>query len=211
MFDIGNEVRLRINGQWSSPLYYTQDCDGSHPHPIGLTQRLGDATYATCKLPMTSLDAYRPGYGAAFVLVAHSPSSAIDGFMTLGNTGADEGGQQMYNEGSSPLRSSGGAVGYYKAIYGANAPGRSVADASINHLIFGAGLGDATVKIGATTDSDLHEIKWAKGTTHLYYVLFAGKEGYEYTQETFQGVLDQACQHAASRHLAAPSTSNASM
>lgn len=50
MFDGGNELRLRVNGQWTPPLEYTQECDTKIGTPVGR----GDAMYTTCKLPGTT-------------------------------------------------------------------------------------------------------------------------------------------------------------
>ena len=41
MYDVGNEVSVRINGQWSGPMYYNQNCDGSNPHPVGGYYKMG--------------------------------------------------------------------------------------------------------------------------------------------------------------------------
>ena len=190
-FDIGNELRIRVNGKWSSPLYYNQICDGSHSHPVGNSiASLGDAQYITCKLPLSSLSYYSPGFGAAFILIGSSKAGMIDGFMTLGNLGADKGGAQKFNDGNSPLRGPHGIFGYYKKTYGADDAGVDLSDPSINHLIFGKGLDKAEVTIGSSTDSDLHELHFKNGVTQFYYILFMGKEGYSYSEAAFQEVLN---------------------
>ena len=198
-YDNGNELRIRVNGQWSSPLYYNQVCDGSHWNPTVLDDRYasqGDVRYITCKLPLSSLSYYYPGYGAAFIFIASSKAGQIDGFMTLGNLGADKGGSQHFNTGVSsegPLSCQpasscpDGTIGYYKKTYHASTGG--VAAPSINHLIFGRGLENAVVTVGSSTDSDLHELHFGSGVTQMYYILFLGKEGYEYPRAAFEELL----------------------
>ena len=66
MFDTGNELRIRVNGQWSSPLYYTQVCDGASANAVFYEDKWShrhdsaafDAQYLTCKL-----EQYDAGYG----------------------------------------------------------------------------------------------------------------------------------------------------
>ena len=183
MFDNGNELRLRVNGEWSSPLFYTQVCDGSQAADAFWEDRWSpreregvfDAQYLTCKL-----DKYEAGYGAAFVFVARSKAGTIDGFQVVGNVGADAGGTQEKGELKGPK----GTVGHYKLIHG-------TADPSVNHLIFSPGAGGAKTTIGTTTDSDLHEVTFPHGVKLLYYVLWAGKEGYRYQKDAVQTVLDK--------------------
>lgn len=86
-----------------------------------------------------------------------------------------------------------GAIGYYKATYGASAPGVSVADPSVNHLIFAPGAGGAKVTLSETTDDDLHEVIFPQGLNLVYYVLWAGKEGYHYKREAFQTASRHHC------------------
>jgi hypothetical protein len=137
MYDIGNEVRLRVSGKWTGPLDYTQNCDGSSPRSVlalsgGWGQQHGDTTYTTCKLPAQRW--VDRSFGHVFVLVAHSKGSTIDGLSIMGNLGADEGGEQQANYAADPLRGDYGVVGYYKKTYGADSPGRSLADPSVNHV-----------------------------------------------------------------------------
>jgi len=195
MYDIGNEVRLRINGQWTGPLDYTQVCDGAHPRAVSLRNggwgaHYSDTTYATCRMPFTRFTDTR-AFGRAFVFIAYSATSSIDGLSIMGNLGADEGGKQESNTGSSPLTAPNGVYGYYKKVFGADDPGVSLADPSVNHLIFGKGIGGASVRVGSTTDSDLHELTFSSGTNLIYYVMFAGKEGYEYPLSDFQDILNR--------------------
>jgi len=83
---------------------------------------------------------------------------------------------------------------YYKKTYnadGINPNGRNtISDPSVNHLIFGKGLDGATVRIGPSTDSDLHELHFRNGISQLYYVMWMGKEGYEYPPSAFQEALE---------------------
>jgi len=151
---------------------------------------LGDAQYITCKLPLSSLSYYSPGFGAAFILIGSSKAGMIDGFMTLGNLGADKKGAQKFNDGDSPLRGPHGTIGYWKKTYGADDAGVDLADPSINHLIFGKGLDKADVTIGSSTDSDLHELHFKNGVTQFYYILFLGKEGYSYSEKAFEETLN---------------------
>ena len=51
---------------------------------------------------------------------------------------------QDQNDGGSPLRGPKGAVGYYKATYGAGGEA-TAADPSVNHLVFGPGADGAKV------------------------------------------------------------------
>ena len=44
--------------------------------------------------------------------------------------------------------------------------------------------------IGSTTDNDLHQVRFTGGVHTLYYVLWAGKNGYKYEEDDFQGVLN---------------------
>ena len=156
MFDNGNELRIRVNGQWSSPLYYTQVCDGASANGVFFEDKWThrhdgaafDAKYLTCKL-----EQYDAGYGAVFVLVVESKAGSIDGFQVTGNLGADGSGKQESNDGGSPLHGPKGAVGYYKATYGAGGTA-TTADPSVNHLVFGPGADGAKVSVGATTDND---------------------------------------------------------
>ena len=195
MYDYGNELRVRVGGYWSNPLQYTQVCDGSS----GASVQIGDAKYATCKYEK----AYFPGYGAVFVTVVTSARGLISGFMTNGNVGADGGGKQRANNGTVGLDRNGaapmgpgeyiplvgrhGTSGYWKQIYHAQN------DPSVNHLIFAQGPGaeGAESTIGTTTDNDLHQVRFFRGPVHtLYYVLWAGKNGYEYQPEDFHTLLD---------------------
>ena len=196
MYDVGNEVSVRINGKWSGPMYYNQNCDGSNPHPVGGYYKMGDATYITCKLPLGANGDRTNGFGRVWVLIVMSPGKMIDGISVLGNLGADEGGKQEANGCSAedcnggPLYAQKNVFGYYKKTFGADAPGVSLADPSVNHLIFGQGIDNAEVKIGSTTDSDLHELKFKEGVELVYYVMWAGNEGYEYPRSDFQETLE---------------------
>ena len=80
MFDQANMVRLRVNGQWTDPLKYTQQCEGAVAEPA----RKGDAEYATCKTI---------GTAPVFAAVFSSAAGAIDGLRISGNLGADGQGQ----------------------------------------------------------------------------------------------------------------------
>ena len=78
------------------------------------------------------------------MLVVASKAGSIDGFQVAGNLGADGSGEQDKNDGGSPLRGPKGAVGYYKATYGAGGEA-TAADPSVNHLVFGPGADGAKV------------------------------------------------------------------
>ena len=207
MYDHGNEIRVRVNGQWSGALDYAQNCDGSHPVPVGRGNCdyggscLGDVTYITCTLSSSDR-----AFGRAFVFIGYSPDRQIDGLSIMGNLGADEGGSQEANYGNDPLRASEGVVGYYKKTFGANDPGRALADPSVNHIIFGKGIEGADVAIGSTTDSDLHELKFAAGTDLVYYVMFAGTEGYNYPRANFEDVVQRFASSCYGAALPPPST-----
>jgi len=188
MYDDGNEIRVRVNGAWSGPLNYEQNCDGAAPVAVGgYFGQKEDATYITCKLPFDRRRGYDSSFGHAFVAIVMSPSGSIDGISTMGNLGADEGGKQE----QGTMVGAKGVVGYYKKTYGANAPGVALADPSVNHIFFGQGIENAQVKIGSTTDSDLHELKFGHGVSLVYYVMWAGKEGYEYPKDDIQDILDR--------------------
>ena len=180
MYDTGNQIRIRVAGMWSSPLYYSQVCDGSAKASV----YIGDASYVTCKI----VKDYYPGYGAVFVAVIESPRGLIDGIMTTGNLGADGGGSVRANNGTDNtyLRGKMGTSGYYKQVYHAQN------DPSVNHLIFAQGPNapGATTHIGPNSNDDLHEVRFTGGVNTLFYVLWAGKQGHRYDEEAFQGVLD---------------------
>ena len=183
VFDHGNELRVRFQGRWSAPLQYSQVCDGALMTPVGL----GDAKYVTCKLTSPLLEA---SFGAVFVAAVESRAQGIDGFMVDGNLGADGKGMQHANNGTdgTELRGPGGLVGYYKQTHDAGTP----PDPSVNHLIFAAGdagLG-AQVRIGSTTDSDLHDVRFKSGLGLVYYVMWAGKHGHAYDVRSMQYVLE---------------------
>ena len=181
MFDYGNEVRVRIGKHWSSPLLYTQVCDGSFGASV---QALGDARYSTCK----HVNLLLPGFGAVFAAAIQSPSASITGVLVNGYLGADGQGTQYANNGTDGtyLRGAHGTVGYYKQTFGAGT------DSSVNHLIFapGAAAVGATTKVGATTDSDMHEVAFPRGVTLVYFLMWGGLHGYQYEKEAFQTVLD---------------------
>ena len=82
---------------------------------------------------------YDAGFEAVFVLAVESKSGGIDGFQVVGNLGADGGGSQADGKLSGPK----GTTAYYKATYGASAPGVSLADPSVNHLVFAPGADGA--------------------------------------------------------------------
>ena len=131
---------------------------------------------------------------AVFGCSVMSPGKMIDGISVLGNLGADEGGKQEAN-GCSVEDCNGACLRTEECLrlqedVGADAPGVSLADPSVNHLIFGQGIDNAEVKIGSTTDSDLHELKFKEGVELVYYVMWAGNEGYEYPRSDFQETLD---------------------
>jgi len=186
---VGNKVLLRVNGHWSGPLDYTQNCDGTRPATVGGYFAMGDAEYITCKLPISSWRKYDKSFANAWVMIASSAEGMIDGISTIGNLGADEGGKQEYNNGGDELTAPGGVVGYYKKTYGADAPGVSLADPSVNHLIWGRGISGASVTIGSTTDSDLHEVVFPHGTTLVYYIMWAGEEGQNYPRADIEMLL----------------------
>ena len=172
---------------------------------------------------------YDAGFEAVFVLAVESKSGGIDGFQVVGNLGADGGGIQADGKLSGPK----GTTAYYKATYGASAPGVSLADPSVNHLVFAPGadgakascpppppppppepafrtaatlspwraaylpspsrLSRAQVTLSETTDDDLHEVIFPQGLSLVYYVLWAGKEGYHYKREAFQTASRHHC------------------
>ena len=47
------------------------------------------------------------------------------------------------------------------------------------------------VTVSETTDDDLHELLFPRGLHLMYYVLWAGNEGYHYKRGSFQTVLDR--------------------
>ena len=47
------------------------------------------------------------------------------------------------------------------------------------------------MSVGATTDNDLHELTFPRGLHLMYYVLWAGKDGYHYKRDAFQAVLER--------------------
>jgi hypothetical protein len=171
MYDGGNEIRVRVRGQWSEPLKYTQVCHGEGP---GEATRLGDVEFNTCKYSNTA-----PLFAAVF----SSESAEIDGFRVNGNLGADGGGTQASS--SAPISSATAMstgtpmYGFYKSVSGTRDP-------SVNHLIIAPSAGVSMT--GLTTDSDLHEIHFSQGVSIFVYLLWAGSSGYAYTENDFTSV-----------------------
>jgi hypothetical protein len=64
------------------------------------------------------------------------------------------------------------------------------------------------VKIGTTTDSDLHELKFARGVSKVYYLMWAGKEGYEYPRDNFEYLIGQLATSCYESDLASNQNSN---
>lgn len=170
MYDGGNELRLRVNGQWTEPLKYTQICDGALSEPA----RRGDVEYATCKYATSA---------ALFAAAFFSPAGMIDGFRVGGNLGADGAGHMSTS--TTPLRGANNTFGFFKNVFGAGPATR--ADPSVNHLIIARSEGKVTM--GVTTDSDLHEVHFARGVDLVIYMLWSGKSGAQYSEATFQSVL----------------------
>eukprot|EP00966_Prymnesium_polylepis_P093328 2160208-Prymnesium_polylepis.1 len=165
----------------SSPLRYTQVCDGSSSVPVGVA----DAQYVTCKLTTrvstrgTGLDLV-PGYGAAFVLAVKSAGAKIDGFQVIGNLGADGGGEMQHGKLGGPD----GTTAYFKQVFDAGH------DPSINHIVLFKGGGGADEAVASNTDDGLHELRLHQGVQTLYYVMWAGKEGYKYQKDALEAVVD---------------------
>ena len=82
MFDTGNMIRVRIGTYWSSPLLYTQVCDGASSASV---RGIGDAQYATCK----HTDLFVPGFGAVFIAAIKVGQFEDHGVMIGGNLGLD--------------------------------------------------------------------------------------------------------------------------
>ena len=82
--------------------------------------------------------------------------------------------------------------GYWKKTWGAQN------DPSVNHLIFAQGdnAKQAMVTIGHSTDSDNHQVEFLDGggkpvgVSTLYYIMFAGKNGFEYKEENFVNAMN---------------------
>ena len=53
------------------------------------------------------------------------------------------------------------------------------------------------MSVGATTDNDLHELTFPRGLHLMYYVLWAGNDGYHYKRDAFQAVLDRLADNCA--------------
>lgn len=173
MYDNGNELRVRVRGQWSDVLKYTNICDGDFQEP---TYR-GDVGYATCKYTST---------GNVFTMIVHSDSGSIDGFRVSGNLGADGGGSQSTSP--QPLVGPNGTFGFYKSVHGATqGSSTSRADPSINHLVIARSTGQHT--IGVDTDSDEDMIVFDTPVNHVIYLLWAGYNGHEFSEASFQAAL----------------------
>ena len=183
MYDVGNELRLRVNGVWTPfPLDYKQDCVGASSEPV----RPGDASYATCKSPGP-----QPFFAATFV----SPTAAINGFRVSGNLGADGTGQFLANLGDNPLVSTNSSeapvYGYYKQTFGTSTTSSDThPDPSVNHLVMVRRMPSAVTDVGTTTDSDMHQLLFAHGAYQVYYLMWAGSSAKQYTLANFQSILD---------------------
>jgi hypothetical protein len=108
-------------------------------------------------------------YPGLFVLVAEM--NGVSEFTIAGNLGADGGGSV---DGVTLGVSAGGRhfLGFVKRVYNAGDP-------SVNHLIIveqDAQL--ATHEFAMDTNDDFHRVLNLTGTTRLYYVLYAGSNGY---------------------------------
>ena len=174
-----------MNGLWTDYLEYTNVCDGAHPHRVDVAD---DTDYATCKFNVE-----RPAVdgvpsvvsGMAWAASFISTNASIDGFMVQGNLGADgRGGSESNNVTTGPLVGPRGTYGYYKQVYGTSDP-------SVNHLIIARGTPALDIEVGVTTNSDLHKVLWKGGQVdQMYYVLWAGRQGYKYPVQSVQALLD---------------------
>ena len=167
--------------------------------------------YTTCKHVGTDKDGQTVEYFAA---AFSSLTAAIGGFKVTGNLGADGYGHFESFNASGPR----GVNGYFKRVHdaagywwgsragaprrGSNSERANLAccsdafgsrlgtDPSVNHLIMTrAALKEA--KYGVTTDDDLQEVHFLHPQPVVYYVLWAGANGYAYTDAEYRLVLDQ--------------------
>ena len=139
--------------------------------------------YTTCKHVGTDKD----GQTVEFFAAAFSSlTAAIGGFKVTGNLGADGYGAQRSFNATGPR----GVKGYFKQVYAATSGYFwASTDPSVNHLIMArSGIDEA--KYGATTNDDLQEVHFKDSQPVLYYVLWAGEAGYQYTDAELQRLLD---------------------
>ena len=200
MFDGGNELRVRVKGQWTTyPLKYVQICLGDDSEPAR-----GDTSYTTCKAFGPT-----PLFAASFF----SPSGSIDGFRVSGNVGADGSGHFLANAGTEPLVYTNTSMpepvyGYFKQIFGESTRrgGAEAAtpDPSVNHLIIVKGAPTAVTDIGTTTDSDLHELLFPNGVHQFYYLMWGGSRGVQFTEAELRNILSTVARSCMRPPLAMP-------
>jgi len=114
-----------------------------------------------------------------FVMVADLVG--VTTFEITGNNGADGSGTQVMNTASITVGCKTYDV-FVKRIH-------SAGDPSINHVyIIETGSG-ASHTAGTTTNDDLHTLTGLGSVTRLYYMLFAGTGGFNYTNAQIQAAI----------------------
>ncbi|KAK3259130.1 hypothetical protein CYMTET_31862 [Cymbomonas tetramitiformis] len=164
MYDHGNTINvMSTSGASYSLLPYTQKTSA--------TAAGGDITYLT----------YR--WGNVWLAAFSSPSNSLGTYFTSGNNGADGGGSQAYGYlGQSSVTSS--YKGWYKKVYNAGA------DPSINELIITTDS-SWVHSIGSSTDNGEHRLQKGNcGVSEIYYIMWAGTSGYDYSTSYFTNVMN---------------------
>ncbi|MBN2612353.1 MAG: choice-of-anchor D domain-containing protein, partial [Bacteroidales bacterium] len=77
--------------------------------------------------------------------------------------------------------------GFVKRVYNASDP-------SVNHLVIIPDNPDATQKIASDTDDDLHEVNGISNTKRIYYLLYAGTDGYYIDDANTQAIMESFIQ-----------------
>ncbi|MFK8164743.1 MAG: beta strand repeat-containing protein, partial [Lewinella sp.] len=120
------------------------------------------------------------GTGAMFMLGAEIDNLSY--FEITGNNGADGGGNA---DGATFTSTINGTIyyGFLKRVYNASDP-------SINELIIVDQPG-GTQTFSTNTDNGQHRVSGINSSTRLYYLLFAGSNGFFYDNTAVQTIMDQ--------------------
>ena len=212
----GSDGKPESKGHWSNNLPYTQTCDG----PPGAGRLYGPdgdtGEFVTCKYSsresgygsvfvtvVSSVESKINGFLITGNLGADGPDAFNPGMQKANNCTVDDNSPQYCDSSGGTevctkyclvqgIKGHQSVYGYWKKTWGAQN------DPSVNHLIFAQGpnAAQAMVTIGHSTDSDNHQVEFLDGggkpvgVSTLYYVLFAGKNGFEYKEHEFVTVMN---------------------
>ncbi|MEM7107818.1 MAG: choice-of-anchor D domain-containing protein [Bacteroidota bacterium] len=120
-------------------------------------------------------------YPGLFIMAAHIET--VSSFFIDGNLGADGFGSM---DASVIALTHGGKsyLGFVKRVYDAFDP-------SVNHLIIVEDNGSAYHEFDTSTDSDGHAVFNLPASSTVYYLLFAGDNGYYYDDTIMQAVMSE--------------------